>query len=163
MAQMRFNIGVPAAGSAARAAESERESFRSLRPAAGSAARQAEEERREAERSGLRRAGFTTIRIETPPHRNAEAVRATPISTDPVRSGVAQDALAPGVPASNQLSMQAEKIPASATAGTGSPSSVAPLLTSLQSNPLQTAAAKFKSLFRSVFPRAAGKNETIQP
>ncbi|WP_419805294.1 hypothetical protein [Terriglobus sp.] len=158
MAQVRFRIGVPGAGSAARDAESARDSFRTLRPEAGSAARQAEEERRNADIPAMRRMNSTTIRMQTPSQRPAEWMKSASESAEAQpRKAENGASAASNLPSSPVPSMSAEK-PAAALAPAGTLSGAEPTHNSLEASPLQTAAAKFRSLFRSVFPRAAGEN-----
>ena len=172
MAQIRFNIGVPRAGSAAQDAESSREHFRSLRPEAGSAARQAEEARREAQADGAARpARMATLRMRGISEDRSARVTSTIASTDPVAGlTAAQSSATPtfaveaAVPDSAASpSAQTFPIPASAAqpfadTGAGAPDRVSALPTSLASNPLQTAAAKVRSLFRSMLSRVSSEN-----
>ncbi len=160
MPQLRFNIGVPRAGSAAREAESGREGVRSLRPEAGSAARQAEQERRDAERwyqeDAPKRVGPTTIRMQTPRRRAAE--ENTSLTENPRREAREGVRVPSGQPVAPLLATPVQEMPNTVASPAGLPAGAVPTPTSTHLAPLQTAAAKFRSLFRSVFPRAAGEN-----
>ncbi len=158
MAQLRFNIGVPGAGSAAREAESARETFRSPRPEAGSAARHAEEERRQAHSSGLRGAGVTTIRLGTAPQRNGVADHSL-TSAAKQDGSPGQGVIPPGLPDPDPLLLPSEeRRPASILTGPDTSAAVVSTRTPTAFNPLQTAAVKFRSLFRSIRSRAASEN-----
>ena len=147
MNQIRFNIGVPKAGSAARIAEDAAESpSRSMLPRAGSAARDAEE-RKKAEGVPTRRSVGYSMRATG----GRVAGQATPtkavISTEPVM----------------ERSQTISKLSVS-NMEQSNISTISPLLSersesgNVSAGPLQTAVTRFKSLFESLFP--AGGSST---
>lgn len=154
MAQLRFHIGVPQAGSAAREAEASPERFRSLRPQAGSAARQAEEERRQRALDGTTRPlHTTTLHMRGASQGESATISSAFSAADPRPAQTAAESAA-ALPSLDP----AEQTTAGAITAPATPDNVTASQTSPESGPLQTAAAKFKTLFRSLLGGSAGGN-----
>ena len=148
MAQLRFQIGVPRAGSAAKDAESARENFRSLRPQAGSAARQAEEARRSEERGIPAGIGGAAIRLRS----TAAGVRRMSDGQSNVGQTPHADDLVSGLHVKSQEGAASgpdfpAAIPANSDASGSLPESGQPDMP-----------AKLKSFLRSLFPGAVARN-----
>lgn len=154
MAQVRFQIGVLGAGSAARDAEASREHFSSLRPEAGSAARSAEEERRAIAAGATPQRRMATIRVQG---------RTSQTSAPSVQNTGEMVKTASQIEESSISGAATAPYPdrATQTGKTAAPASGRDYDALPHPTPLQTAAAKVRSLFRSVFSEPAASNETI--
>ena len=149
MNQLRFQIGIPKAGSAAREAENSADApLGSIRPRAGSAARDAEERKRA---EPLRTQRGAAVGMRAPGGRvvTAEEMRAAsgrppaaPQVSHEEKAAVAVERLAPAgiMVAGNQTAF---------TSFTAVPEQV--VEENASSGPLQTAAVRIKSLVQSLF------------
>jgi hypothetical protein len=149
MNQIRFNIGVPKAGSAARIAEHSSESpANSILPRAGSAARDAEE-RKKLEGTPVKRSASISMR--------ASGGLTQPVaqtSTPAVKAGITVE-----------RSQAGAGLPSSFRNKSNGPLVVAAVLEqSVADGPpsgsLHIAAIRLKSLVRSLFPPGAPSNES---
>lgn len=149
MNQLRFQIGVPKAGSAAREAENSADAPPgSIRPRAGSAARDAEERKRaepvttqRAAAVGMRAQGGRVVTAEEMRAASAKPSAAPQVSHDQ-KKAVVVERLAP---AEGSIAADAATFPSS----TAVPEQV--VEESASSGALQTAAVRIKSLVQSLF------------
>ena len=150
MNQVRFSIGVPKAGSAAREAEHAAKSpLRSIVPRAGSAARDAEA-RNKLEATHLQRSASISMRASG--GRVVEPVAQVHPSTGKADTGVELSAAGSGLPlsiASNRNGPVVAAAPSGFSVPDGS-----------SSGSLHTAAGHLKSLVRSLFFPGASSNES---
>jgi hypothetical protein len=150
MNQIRFTIGVPKAGSAARIAEEPSDSpTRSILPRAGSSARDAEERKR-LEGTPVRRSASISMRASG--GRVAEPVAQTTTLADKAGVTVARSQANGNLP-SSLLNNSSRPVVAAAPPG----QSVAD---GPPTGPLQTAAVRLKSLVQSLFLPGAPSNES---
>lgn len=150
MNQLRFNIGVPRGGSAARIAEEAAEPTpRSVRPLAGSAARDAEERKR----VDVLAPRFAAIRLRAQGARVAEW-EDIHRESDVVRFSGEASHQAQTVSVERAGQVRPDLPPNRTSDATFSPSTAVPeqvVEESASSRPLQTAAVSIKSLVQSLF------------
>ncbi|MGI4758513.1 MAG: hypothetical protein ACRYGF_16885 [Janthinobacterium lividum] len=159
MNQVRFNIGLPKGGSAARIGEDAAgQGLRSVHPEGGSAARQAEERRR-AETVPVQRGASLGMRAQGGRVVTAEEMRAASSAPRPEPLASSHGMKVVGTEHPVHASSMAVSAPESAPL-TLTTSVLEPTEEIASSGPLQTAAVRIKSLVQSLFSSGGSSSKS---